>query len=120
MNRDITQHEDANDAFDEYYPKSRELERPLDMVEPHLIVRHQAKQPHAVPSKIYYPSNIFSKETLREPDIVVNNPAYSEDGSDFLLGATVQNNYQPPKYLRCSECFTRVLESETELHVCEE
>lgn len=53
-----------------------------------------------------------------QPEIIYSDPAYSEDGSDFALGATVQNNYKPPKYLRCAACLARVLESETEGHVC--
>lgn len=53
-----------------------------------------------------------------QPDLIYTDGAYEEDGSGFALGATVQNNYKPPKYLRCAACLARVLEHETEAHVC--
>jgi len=118
MKRDIS--DAANDEFNRYYPRSREMERPLNLVEPHLITRIQATQVHPVPESVQYPNGPFSQELLREPEIITVSPAYNEDGSDFELGATVQNNFNPPKYLRCSSCLARVLETETSTHVCEE
>lgn len=85
------------------------------------IVKHQAIQIHPVPSKLTAPHGPFSRELLAEPEIIYDyDSAYSEDGSDFLPGATVQNYFKPLKYLRCSVCLIRVLETETANHVCEE
>jgi hypothetical protein len=85
------------------------------------VTRHQAVQVHAVPSQATSPKGPFPPELLREPKIVVEYESQSpEDGADFERGATAQNNYRPPKYLRCKACLARVLETETALHVCEE
>lgn len=84
------------------------------------VIKHQAKQIHPVPDRLVEPKGPFPRELFSEPEIVYDTPAYSEDGSDMPLGATAQNNYHPPKYLRCSECLVRVLESETANHVCED
>jgi hypothetical protein len=83
------------------------------------VTNHKATQVHPVPSHITSPKGPFPAELFREPEIIT---AYdtSEYGGDMPLGATVQNNYTPPRYLRCSLCFVRVLETETANHVCEE
>ena len=52
--------------------------------------------------------------------IVESDASNDVDGSNLPLGATSQNNYKPVQTLRCGDCFARVLETETELHVCEE
>ena len=84
------------------------------------ITRKQAVQVHPVPDRVTDPVGPFPAHLFREPEIVVDyRPHLSEDGSEYPLGATAQNNYQPPKYLRCAVCFVRVLETETENHVCE-
>lgn len=58
---------------------------------------------------------------MAEPEMVYEyEQAVAEDGSDYLPGATAQNNYKPPRYLRCSLCSMRVLDTETEYHICEE
>jgi hypothetical protein len=90
------------------------------------ITTKQAVQAHPVPNRVTAPHGPFPPELtvgnpLSEPEIVYDyQPAISEDGSDFLPGATAQNNYRPPRYLRCSLCSARVLDKETEYHVCEE
>lgn len=90
------------------------------------IINKQAIQAHPVPDRVTSPQGPFPPELtvghpLSEPEIIYEyQEAYAEDGSEFLPGATAQNNYKPPRYLRCSLCHVRVLESETEYHVCEE
>lgn len=90
------------------------------------IISRQAVQAHPVPDRITEPKGPFPPELtvgnpMSEPDIIYEYPtALAEDGSDFLPGATAQNNYNPPRYLRCSECHMRVLETETDNHVCAE
>lgn len=109
------------ELFGAYTPRSRELDDDgLELVEPHLITRIEAVQVHPVPNKVTNAYGPFSAELLREPEIVVSKPAYNEDGSDFAPGATAQNNFSPPRYLRCGLCYVRVLETETQNHVCEE
>ena len=67
------------------------------------------------------PKGPFPRELFKEPEIVYDySPAYAEDGSNFPLGATIQNNFQPLKFLRCALCLMRVLETETENHICED
>lgn len=83
------------------------------------ITTRRAHQVHPVPDKITEPRGPFPRELFDEPEIVVDTPALNEDGSSFPLGATAQNNFKPPKYLRCAYCQARVLETETESHVCE-
>jgi hypothetical protein len=90
------------------------------------IINRQAVQVHPVPNRLTSPQGPFPPELtlghpLSEPEIIYEyQEAYAEDGSEYLPGSTAQNNYKPPRYLRCSVCYTRVLESETEYHVCEE
>lgn len=108
------------EAFNVYYPKSREQERPLNLVDPHLVTRIEAPQAHPIPNKVTYPQGPFPRDVLKEPEIVISKPAFNEDGSEFLPGSTVQNNFKPPKWLRCKVCLKRVLETETEEHVCDE
>lgn len=84
------------------------------------IIRNQAVQVHPVPDRITAERGPFPAEIFDEPEIVYSDPAYSEDGSDFAPGATVQNNFNPIKYLRCVVCSARVPENETQYHVCEE
>lgn len=85
------------------------------------IINHQAVQVHPVPSHITDPVGPFPRELFREPEIVDEYESqYAEDGSQFPLGGTVQNNFKPLRYLRCSRCFARVLETETQDHICEE
>lgn len=90
------------------------------------IISRQAIQAHPVPDRVTSPQGPFPPELtvghpLAEPDIIYEyQEALAEDGSEFLPGATAQNNYKPPVYLRCSVCFIKVLDYETEQHVCEE
>ena len=83
------------------------------------IIRQQTIQVHPVPDKVTPEYGPFPRELFDEPEIIYSDPAYSEDGSDFAPGATVQNNFNPVKYLRCRECSERVPENETQYHVCE-
>ena len=82
------------------------------------LIRKFAKQGHAVPSVAHSPRGPFPRELFRESEIVDAYDA-TEYGDDMPLGGTAQNNYTPPKWLRCATCFERVLETETELHTCE-
>jgi hypothetical protein len=66
------------------------------------------------------PKGPFPQEILQEPELITDSYDTSEYGGDMPLGATVQNDYNPPRYLRCSLCFVKVLETETQDHVCEE
>ena len=85
------------------------------------VTRFQAVQVHPIPDKMENPRGPFPKELFKESEIVSDyEPSYAEDGGGFSLGGTAQNNYSPPKVLRCGSCFARVLETETESHVCEE
>lgn len=85
------------------------------------VTKKQAVQVHPVPDRVMDPVGPFPHELFREPDIIVDYRQHaSEDGSDYALGATAQNNYKPPKYLRCAACLARVLETETDDHMCGE
>lgn len=84
------------------------------------IIRQQAIQVHPVPDRLTAENGPFPRELFDEPEIVYPDPAYSEDGSDFLPGATVQNNFKPVKYLRCIACSARVAENMTDQHICGE
>ena len=84
------------------------------------IIRQQTIQVHPVPDRVTPEYGPFPRELFDEPEIIYPDGAYEEDGSDFALGATVQNNYKPIKYLRCVVCSERVAESETSNHICED
>ena len=85
------------------------------------VTNKQAIQVHPVPKSAINPKGPFPVELFDEPDIVFDyEPQANEDGSNFPLGATAQNNFNPLRYLRCSVCLVRVLETETQDHVCEE
>jgi len=85
------------------------------------ITKKQAVQVHPVPDRVMDPVGPFPPDLFREPDIVIDlTPNHEEDGSDFPLGATAQNDYKPPKYVRCAYCLTRVLDLEKENHRCED
>jgi len=84
------------------------------------IFSKQAVQVHPVPEHVTDEMGPFPPEVLEESEIIYDyKSAYSEDGSDFLPGATAQNNFRPPRHLRCGACYMRVLETETDSHVCE-
>jgi len=85
------------------------------------IIRHQAIQVHSVPNRVYDAKGPFPDELFDEPEIIYDYPEESgEDGADFELGATAQNNFKPAKYYRCRHCNARVTELELETHVCED
>lgn len=85
------------------------------------ITRVKAIQVHPVPEKVHSPRGPFPPELFREPEIVKDYLSEEDEtGNNTPLGATAQNNFKPPKYLRCRVCHTRVLETETELHECPE
>ena len=109
------------------------------------VYNYKAKQAHPVPSVVMSPqgpfpaqlrgwgadgkrpfSEVLADQSSREahvsaePEIVYEyEEAYATDGSNFPLGATVQNNFKPTTYVYCSNCMAKVLETETHLHVCE-
>jgi len=85
------------------------------------ITRVKAIQTHPVPETMQQPRGPFPRELFRESVIVSDyDPQFNEDGTGFEPGATAQNNYHAPRVMRCGSCFARVLENETEQHVCEE
>jgi hypothetical protein len=85
------------------------------------IIKKDAIQVHPFPKTMVEPKGPFPRELFDEPDIVVDySSPDDEGGSAFPLGATVQNGYKPLRYLRCSVCLARVLETETEDHICED
>jgi hypothetical protein len=85
------------------------------------IIKKKAIQVHPVPDRVMDPRGPFPSELFAEPVIVDSYlSALDEDGSSFPLGATAQNNFNPPKHVRCALCLTRVLDSEKENHICEE
>lgn len=84
------------------------------------VTKYQAVQVHPVPDRIMEPKGPFPRELFKEPELVTDNYDRSEYGDDIPLGGTVQNNFKPPKYLRCALCLVRVLETETENHNCED
>ena len=71
------------------------------------IISKQAIQAHPVPDKITTPQGPFPPELtvghpMSEPEIIYDyQEAYSEDGSDYLPGATAQNNLKLAGILQC-------------------
>ena len=85
------------------------------------VTRHSAVQVHPVPDKVTSPQGPFPRELFREPEIITDyEPQYAQDGTGIPLGGTAQNNYKPPRWMRCGSCMARVLENETDGHVCED
>ena len=83
------------------------------------LQRHNAVQVHPVPSHIVTPQGPFPREMFAEPEIIDNyDPEFSEDGSNFPIGATAQNNFKSPRIMICSHCGARVPENKTGDHVC--
>ena len=83
------------------------------------VTRHTAIQIHPVPSKVTAPQGPFPKDLFRESEII-NDYDNSEFGENIPLGGTVQNNFKPPRAMRCGNCLARVMENETATHVCEQ
>ena len=77
------------------------------------IERKQAIQVHPVPDKITNPKGPFPEDLYKESEII-----FAKE-EEVPLGATAQNNFKPPKYLRCALCNVRVIEFEKDSHECE-
>ena len=87
----------------------------------HVIRQVQTFQGHPVPAYAHNPRGPFSPELfVKGPVNYEYDQAYPEDGEDFALGATAQNNFKPLKWYRCVDCSERVREDELEQHECEE
>jgi hypothetical protein len=87
----------------------------------HVIRTVQTFQGHPVPDRITPPMGPFPPELFRQAPINYEyEQAYAEDGDNFPLGATAQNDFTPLQWLRCYDCHARVREDETEQHECEE
>ena len=85
------------------------------------ITRVQAIQAHPVPKRVYEPRGPFPENLFDEPEIVDEYALeQDENGSEYSLGATAQNNYKPVKNYRCKVCDAKVTASELDAHVCEE
>lgn len=85
------------------------------------ITRVQAVQAHPVPKRVHEPRGPFPDHLFDEPEIVDRYPVeQDENGGEYALGATAQNNYKPVKYYRCKTCDARVSGTHLEAHVCEE
>lgn len=114
------------------------------------IIRVQAVQAHAVPKTVHNPRGPFPPEMqgfnpgytelgdegfdrttterydedahpAAQPEIVYEYAQeQGEDGSDYDLGATAQNDFKPQRFFRCRHCMARVLEHEIEEHECGE
>ena len=86
----------------------------------HVIRTIQTFQGHPVPDRVYAPRGPFPAELFRqEPINYEYEQAFGEDGENFPMGATVQNNFEPPKWYRCYDCHERVKEDELDLHECD-
>jgi hypothetical protein len=84
------------------------------------ITRIKAVQAHPVPDSVRHPRGPFPRELFAEPEIVVEySSEQDESGREFDVGATAQNNYQPPKYYYCKYCHERVVEFDLDLHECD-
>lgn len=65
------------------------------------------------------PQGPFPREMFEEPEIINNyEPEFAEDGANFPLGATAQNNFRAPRTMICSHCEARVPENKTGDHIC--
>jgi hypothetical protein len=84
------------------------------------ITRVDAVQAHPVPKTLINPRGPFPVELFDEPEIIDEyDQDLAEDGSNFPVGATVQNNYAGPRKLVCSSCDARVFENKTGDHECD-
>lgn len=77
------------------------------------VERKQAIQVHPVPDKVSNPQGPFPHHLFDEPEIV-----FSVE-EEPLPGATVQNEFKPPRYLVCAHCTARVVEYDKDNHRCE-
>ena len=83
------------------------------------ITRIDAPQAHPVPKQVLEPQGPFPRELFNEKPLVDEyTPELAEDGANFPMGATAQNNYRGPKILICSNCHARVPETKTGDHYC--
>ena len=85
------------------------------------VTQIQTYQGHPVPNHVTAPRGPFPPELFRQPETVYDyEQAFAEDGSNFSMGATAQNNFTPLKWYRCYDCHERVREDELEQHACED
>lgn len=84
------------------------------------IQRNNAVQVHPVPKHVMDPQGPFPREMFEEPEIINDYESeLAEDGANFPLGATAQNNFKAPRIMICSHCEARVPENKTGDHICE-
>lgn len=87
----------------------------------HVIRTVATYQGHPVPDRVTRPQGPFPPELfMQEPINYEYEQAYAEDGENFELGATAQNNFTPLQWYRCYDCHGRVREDELDQHECEE
>jgi len=85
------------------------------------VTRVKAVQAHPVPSKVMSPRGPFPRELFDESRIVTDYDSVDpEDGSNFAVGSTSQNNFSGIRTLICADCDVRVLENRTGDHICKE
>lgn len=114
------------------------------------VYRHNAVQAHYVPKHVHAPQGPFPPEMrgfnprradlsvmgadlgdleeweedahpAAQPEVVTDyEPEMPEDGANFEMGATAQNNFRAPKRYRCRECSATLFEDELDAHDCEE
>lgn len=95
----------------------------IDAVQIHPVPKHGVRPQGPFPPEMqgYAPEYGEQAHILAEPKLIREYPAAeNDDGSDYALGATAQNNFKPLRYLVCSVCYERVREDLTPDHVCEE
>jgi hypothetical protein len=87
----------------------------------HVIRTVPTFQGHPVPTRVTQPQGPFPPELFYQSEVINEyEEAFPEDGGNFALGATAQNNFKPLKWFRCYDCHARVREDELDLHQCEE
>jgi hypothetical protein len=76
------------------------------------IIRRPAVQGHAVPVTAYTHRPPFA------PEILAGNPVEGVPLPDDDPRLNAQNNYLPPRMMRCTYCETVMSEDETDDHRC--
>lgn len=76
------------------------------------VIRRPAVQGHAIPTTAHRPNGPFPPELLAPNEVV----QVEVDEPDPWANA--QNNYTPPRWLRCRGCGEIMPEDDSQTHVC--